>query len=291
MKNNIYGVGVALVTPFTISGEVDYDALAKLINHVSDGGVDYLVALGTTAETPTLTYDEKCEIVKFIIDINSKSRSLPLVVGIGGNCTKSVVDEVLKYDFTGIDAILSVVPYYNKPTQVGIYEHYKAIAKASPLPIILYNVPSRTGTSMTVDTTLKLAADFDNIIGIKEASGTIDNMANLLKWRADSDFKVISGDDSLVLELKALGGDGVISVAGNLYPEKFAKILSSESVSEQESVNRDMKEIIEALFAEGNPTGIKTALSIKGMMSDFVRLPLVRSTEELNRRIADLMAL
>ena len=291
MKNNIYGVGVALVTPFTISGEVDYDALAKLVNHVSDGGVDYLVALGTTAETPTLTYEEKNDIIAFIIDINSKNRSLPLVVGIGGNCTKNVVDEIKKYDFTGIDAILSVVPYYNKPSQTGIYEHYKAIAKASPIPIILYNVPSRTGVSMTVDTTLKLAADFDNIIGIKEATGTTENMVNLLKWRQNSDFRVISGDDSLALDLKLIGGDGVISVIANLYPDKFSKMLSSDSQSEQQTINKGVADIIDAIFAEGNPIGIKEALFIKGMMSNTVRLPLVSVTNELSEKITNLIKL
>ncbi len=291
MKNNIYGVGVALVTPFTISGEVDYDALAKLVNHVSDGGVDYLVALGTTAETPTLTYEEKNDIIAFIIDINSKNRSLPLVVGIGGNCTKNVVDEIKKYDFTDIDAILSVVPYYNKPSQTGIYEHYKAIAKASPIPIILYNVPSRTGVSMTVDTTLKLAADFDNIIGIKEATGTTENMVNLLKWRQNSDFRVISGDDSLALDLKLIGGDGVISVIANLYPDKFSKMLSSDSQSEQQTINKGVADIIDAIFAEGNPIGIKEALFIKGMMSNTVRLPLVSVTNELSEKITNLIKL
>ncbi len=291
MKNNISGVGIALVTPFTISGEVDYDALAKLINHVSDGGVDYLVALGTTAETPTLTYEEKKEIITFIIDVNSKNRSLPIVIGIGGNCTRNIVDEIQKTDFTGIDAILSVVPYYNKPSQIGIYEHYKAIANASPVPIILYNVPSRTGVSMSVDTTLKLATDFDNIIGVKEASGTIVNMANLLKWRPNSDFKVISGDDSLALELKKIGGDGVISVVGNLYPDKFSKIFTSESSSEQESINNSLTEIIEALFAEGNPTGIKAALAIGGMMSNTLRLPLVSATDELTEKLTKLISL
>lgn len=288
MKNNIQGVGVALVTPFTVSDQVDYDALGRLVEHVSQGGVDYLVALGTTAETPTLTCQEKCDVVNFIKQKNRECKNLPLVVGIGGNCTKAVIESIKSCDLDGVDAILSVVPYYNKPTQRGLYEHFKAIALESPKPILLYNVPSRTGVSMCVETTLKLAREFDNIIGVKEASDSIDIMNELLSGRPNRDFKVISGDDSLALELKDAGGDGVISVIANVIPETLCQMFATQSKDKAIEINEGMKPLVIELFAEGNPTGIKLALSIKEITSDAVRLPLVSASEELKTKMCEL---
>lgn len=292
MKNNIQGVGVALVTPFGNNGDMDFEALGRLVRHVSNNGVDYLVALGTTAETPTLTCEEKDAIIKFIKQENKSCKNLPLVVGIGGNCTREVINSIHKCDLAGIDAVLSVVPYYNKPSQRGIFEHYKVIASESPIPIMLYNVPARTGVNMQTDTTLKLANEVENILGIKEACGSITQMTSIVKGRPTPEFKVISGDDNLTLPLMAIGGDGVISVAANFIPRQFCSIVKDfidGNRVEAAKMQHRILDAVNALFVEGNPVGVKTALSVKGMMSSAVRLPLVNGSDELVERFKALI--
>ncbi len=278
MKNNIQGLGIALVTPFQASGEVDYAALERLVGYVTQGGADYLVALGTTAETPTLSSEEKRQILSCIKRANTAS--LPLVVGIGGNSTAEVARSFSKYDLSGVDAILSVTPYYNKPTQEGLFQHYRALGIESPLPILLYNVPGRTGVNMTAQTTLRLSRE-RNIMGIKEACGSLSQMSYILRDRP-AGFKVISGDDALTLPLAALGGDGIISVAGNAFPAQMAAMARAEAAT-----HLKMQELIDMLFEEGNPAGIKTALDIKGLCGNLVRLPLMPTTEALRNRIKE----
>lgn len=281
MKNNIKGVGVALVTPFTKDGEVDYDALDRLVDHVIKGGVDYLVVLGTTGETPTLTQAEKDTIVARVIERNAGR--LPIVLGVGGNCTRNVVEQLKTSDFTGVDAILSVTPYYNKPSQEGLYQHYKAVAEASPVPVILYNVPGRTGVNMSAETTLRLAREVKNILAIKEANGSIQHMARLLKERPDG-FLVISGDDCMTLPLASMGGDGVISVVANAFPANMTTMLGKAQRGDNKGATEEfsrLSELSQAIFDEGNPVGIKAVLGIKGIMENELRLPLVRSSKGL----------
>lgn len=289
MKTNISGVGVALITPFTESKEVDYPALGRLVEYVSNNGVDYLVALGTTAETPTLTCDEKTEIVSFIKKHNKKS--LPLVLGVGGNSTDEVIKKINEFDLTGIHSILSVTPYYNKPSQRGLFEHYKAVAEGSPRPIILYNVPGRTGVNMCAETTLRIAHQVPNVIGIKEACGAIGQFGHLLMGRPEG-FLVISGDDNMALPLLSYGGDGVISVAANAFPEVFTQMIKAATDNRrQEAAALQMRllEPIERLFDEGNPVGIKAALAVKGMITNTLRLPLVESSDKLYEKLTLLI--
>ncbi len=289
MKNNIKGAGVALVTPFTIRGEVDYESLGKLIDHVIAGGVDYLVVLGTTAETPTLTSDEKASIISFIRERNAGR--CPMIVGIGGNNTCDIARQVEKFDFTGFEAVLSVTPYYNKPTQRGLFEHYKTIAEASPVPVLLYNVPGRTGVNMSADTTLKIAHEVDNILGIKEACGNLSQVAYILRDRPKK-FQVISGDDNMALSMIALGADGVISVAANAFPKRLSHMIHlalEGKIIEAAGFHLNMLECVDALFAEGNPAGIKAALAEKDIILNKLRLPLVEVSDELSMKIARLM--
>lgn len=289
MKNNIKGIGVALVTPFDKTWAVDYDALDRLVDHVTRGGVDYLVVLGTTAETPTLTRAEKDSIVERILERNAGK--LPVVVGVGGNCTASVVEQLRTSDFTGIDAVLSVTPYYNKPTQEGLYQHYKAVAEASPVPVILYNVPGRTGVNMTAETTLRIAREVKNVIGIKEANGSVTQMSKLVKGRPEG-FMVISGDDCMTLPLASLGGDGVISVAANAFPavmsSMYGKALKGDCRGAAEEYSR-LSDLLPAIFEEGNPVGIKAALSVKGFMENILRLPLVACSGTLKEKIRGII--
>lgn len=288
MKTNIQGVGVALVTPFTNEGEVDYAALEALVNYVIAGGVDYLVPLGTTAETPTLTTEEKRDIFQTVLKTNAGR--LPIVVGIGGNNTAAVVAEIQKFDFTGVTALLSTAPYYNKPTQEGLYQHYQAIADAAPVGVVMYNIPGRTGVNMSAQTTLRLA-EHPNIIGIKEASGDLLQMAYILR-DCPKDFAVISGDDNLAVPLVNIGGVGVISVAANAYPKKFTGMVHAAlagKTAEAAETHLQMIEPVDALFAEGNPVGIKAALTHCGILKNNVRLPLVASSEALSQRIGALI--
>lgn len=290
MNNNIQGVGVALVTPFDERGEIDFDALGRLVGYVTEGGVDYLVALGTTAETPTLSQAEKSDVIACIKQANAGA--LPLVVGIGGNSTRDVAENIGKFDLTGVEAVLSVTPYYNKPSQEGIYRHYEVVAGESPVPVILYNVPGRTGVNMSAETALRIGNEIPNILGIKEACGLIPQMARILRHRPDG-FKVISGDDCFCLPLTMMGGDGVISVAANAFPREFCAMASAAARGENAVASElfmRLFEPMEALFEEGNPAGVKAALAIKGMIKPGVRLPLVEASQTLRVRMQRLMA-
>jgi 4-hydroxy-tetrahydrodipicolinate synthase len=277
--NKFHGTGVAMVTPFQADGQVDYDALKKLIDHLIDGGIDYLVSLGTTGESATLNKEEKKQV--FVFTAKTVNKRVLLVAGIAGNNTLETVAEIKAFDTTGYDAILSASPHYNKPTQEGIYQHYKAIAEATPLPIILYNVPSRTGTSVAAETTVRLATDFKNIIGIKEASGNFDLLNQLMRDKPE-DFLVISGDDPISLPMIAMGAVGVISVVGNALPRQFSdmikKCLAGDYKGAQPA-HYNMIEFTRLMFAEGSPAGVKSALKHLGVCGDTLRLPLVPVSE------------
>ncbi|MFI3328203.1 MAG: 4-hydroxy-tetrahydrodipicolinate synthase [Rikenellaceae bacterium] len=287
---NLSGVGVAMVTPFTTEGKVDYTALARMIDYVIDGGVDYIVALGTTAETPTLYIQERAVIAMFIT--NHIAGRVPLVMGVGGNSTSEVLDQLREFDLRGVDAILSVTPYYNKPSQEGLYQHFKVVSENSPLPIILYNIAGRTGVNMSVETTLRIARDFDNVIGVKEASGDIDQIQSVIDNRPEG-FLVLAGDDGIAVDIMRRGGDGVISVAANPFPTKFMRCINlakEGKYSEAEELYVEMAESVDALFAEGNPTGVKSALSVMGLIEDKMRLPLVSGTPELKAKFKELIS-
>lgn len=272
---NLKGMGVALITPFKADKSVDYDALARLLEYQIKNGVDYLVVLGTTAETATLTPQEKNDLRNFIAErVNGR---VPLVIGIGGNNTMSVVEEIKMTDLSRFSAILSVVPYYNKPSQEGIYQHYSAIATASPLPVILYNVPGRTGVNMTAETTLRLARDHENIIGVKEASGNISQMDEIIKSKKP-DFMVISGDDGITFPLLTLGAVGVISVIGNAFPREFSRMVRlalNGDFANALLIHHRFTELFSLLFVDGNPAGVKCLLHEMGYIENELRLPLV----------------
>lgn len=277
------GTGVALVTPFDASKNVDFASLEKIINHVIKGGVDYVVSLGTTGETPVLSYEEKAAIVKFTIKIVKKR--VPVVVGIGGNNTFEVIHTINRFDLRGVDAILSVSPYYNKPSQKGIFEHYKAIAKVCPLPIIIYNVPGRTNSNISAETTLKLAREVKNIIAVKEASGNIDQMMRIIKHKP-KDFLVISGDDLITLPILASGGDGVISVIANAFPREFSgmtKAALAGDYTKARKLHYVVDEFTRLIFADGNPAGVKTLLNFMKVTLPFVRLPLVQVNSDVEK--------
>ena len=288
MSSFLRGTGVALATPFNADGTIDFEGVTALVNFCVEGGIDYLVVLGTTAESVTLSKEEKKELVAHIVSINNKK--LPLVLGIGGNNTKAILDEIAQTDLSNFAAVLSVVPMYNKPTQEGIYQHYLAINNASPVPVLLYNVPSRTGTNMTAETTLRLA-ELDKIVGIKEAVGDFTQVLSILKDRP-KDFLVISGDDTLALPLVAAGGDGVISVIGQGFPEEFSKMirLGLEGNTEQAfQILYQLLPVIDYAFEEGNPAGIKNILKVKGVCKDHVRLPLVAASSALEGKIENFI--
>jgi 4-hydroxy-tetrahydrodipicolinate synthase len=283
--NKFYGTGVAMVTPFQTDGQVDYNALRDLINYLINGGVEYLVSLGTTGESVTLSKDEKKQVWAYTAEVNNGR--VPLVAGIGGNNTLEIVGEVKDFDTTGYDAILSASPNYNKPTQEGIYQHYKAIAEASPLPIILYNVPSRTGSNVSAETTVRLAHDFKNIIGMKEASGNFDQLNQVMRDKPE-DFLLISGDDPISLPMIALGGAGVISVVGNALPRQFSDMIRLCLKGDFKSAQKGHSSLIDftrMMFAEGSPAGVKTALKSLGVCGDTVRLPLVQVSSTLTDKI------
>jgi 4-hydroxy-tetrahydrodipicolinate synthase len=276
MQNvNLKGLGVALITPFKRDGNVDYAALARLTDHLLQNGADYFVVLGTTVETPTLSSEEQTTIVQSVV--SQVNGQVPIVVGVSGNCTQTVVHKLETGDFTGIDAILSVVPYYNKPTQEGIYQHYKQIAAAAPRPVVLYNVPSRTGVNMTAETTLRLAHDCPNLTGIKEASGDFEQIGRIIREKP-AGFQVISGDDAITLELIRLGATGVISVIGNAFPRQFGQLvhqaLAGDFVQAQ-ILHQHFAELFELLFIDGSPAGIKSVLHQQGWIENDLRLPLV----------------
>ncbi|WP_431165566.1 4-hydroxy-tetrahydrodipicolinate synthase [Tenacibaculum halocynthiae] len=283
------GTGVALVTPFKEDLTVDYNALIKLVDYNIDNGINYLVINGTTAESATITKEEKKEIIKVIAETN-KGR-LPLVLGVGGNNTQTVVEELQTLDLSNIDAILSVAPYYSKPTQEGFYQHFKAVALASPKPIILYNVPGRTAKNMLPETTLRLANDFDNVIGVKEAANIQQQYYSLLKDKPE-DFLVISGDDDLTLGVVLAGGAGVISVIGQGLPKEFSTMIQlglAGKNKEAFDIHYKLMDIVDYIFEENNPAGIKAVLLKKGICLDEVRLPLVKASEELQTKISDFI--
>jgi 4-hydroxy-tetrahydrodipicolinate synthase len=289
--NKFYGTGVAMITPFQADGQVDYDALQKLIDHLIDGGIEYLVSLGTTGESATLSKEEKKQV--FAFTAQTVNKRVPLIAGIAGNNTLNVVAEIKAFDTTGYDAILSASPHYNKPTQEGIYQHYKALAEASPLPIILYNVPSRTGTSVSAETTVRLANDFKNIIGIKEASGSFELLNQLMRDKPE-DFLVISGDDPISLQMIAMGAVGVISVVGNALPKQFSdmirKCLEGDFKGAQ-LAHYSMIEFTRLMFAEGSPAGVKSALKSLEVCDDTLRLPLVTVSAEAEEKIKNQIGL
>lgn len=279
------GTGVALITPFTSDNKVDTEALTKIVNYVIDGGVEYLVVLGTTSEAPTLTKDEKKLVCETVIEANNKR--LPLVIGIGGNNTQAVIDEINSFDLSEFTAILSVTPYYNKPSQNGLYVHFSEIAKNSPLPVILYNVPGRTGVSMNADTINRLAKNFENIIAVKEASGDLSLDMAIIKDKPE-DFLFISGDDFSTLPSVLMGGSGVISVIGIAFPKEFSEMVRLGLQGEVEKarvIHYQLMKQTHFAFKEGNPVGIKAILAEKGLCSPFVRLPLVEASNALKAEI------
>lgn len=278
-KKELHGMGVAMVTPFDVAGEVDFDALRRLVDYQVASHTDFLCVLGTTAETPTLSDEEKMSVREVVLEQNAGR--LPILLGCGGNNTRKLVDKLSKDAMEGVDALLSVVPYYNKPTQAGMYAHFKAIAEATDLPIILYNVPGRTGVNMLPDTVFRLASDFKNIVGIKEASGNVEQIETVLRHRPEG-FKVFSGDDGITLPLIKSGADGVISVIGNAYAAEFAELVhlaQSGDYAAAEVIDHRFTELYRLLFVDGNPAGIKCLMELRGMLRDELRLPLVPASQ------------
>jgi 4-hydroxy-tetrahydrodipicolinate synthase len=289
MANQFRGTGVALVTPFNKDLSVDYPALEKLINHVIDGGVNYLVALGTTAETPTLTAEEKKKVLAFIVDKCGKR--VPVVCGIGGNNTAEILEQIKEYDLSGIAGILSVAPYYNKPTQEGVYQHFKAIASATDKPIILYNVPGRTVTNILPATALRLANEFKHIVAIKEASGNLGQCMELVKNKPEH-FAILSGDDDLVLPQIAIGMEGVISVAANCFTKDFTGIVNNAlkgDFATAKNLHYKLLEGIHLLFIEGNPPGVKYVLNQMNICNNILRLPIVPVSGPTEQKIQDFL--
>ena len=287
-KVDFTGLGVALVTPFNNDESVDYDSLNKLIEFQINSGVDYIVALGTTAETPTLTISEQKDIVDYIVKtVNGR---VPIVVGMGDNCTASLVDKIKGFDFTGISAILSVTPYYNKPTQEGLYLHYCAISKVSPVPIILYNVPGRTGVNMTAETTVRVAKACNNVVATKEASGDLNQIKEIID-NAPEGFNVISGDDAVTTDVILAGGVGVISVFGNAFPKEMKWLVKSalegSASSAREKMEQDFDKLFHLMFVEGNPAGVKALLQMRGLVENVVRLPLVVVSDGTRSKIKE----
>ncbi len=279
------GLGVAMVTPFTKEGKIDYAGLKNLTEHLIKGGVDYLVVQGTTGESVTLTDDEKRVVLDYVIEVNNKRK--PIVLGLGGNNTRLVCEQLEQLDAKGLSGILSVSPYYNKPTQKGIYEHYRHVSESSPLPIILYNVPGRTGSNMTAETTLRLAHDFKNIQAVKEASGSLSQMEDILQDRPNN-FLVISGDDNLTLPAISLGADGVISVVGNAFPSEYSTMVHQAlfgSVVDARAIHFRLRKLVDLLFVEGNPGGIKEVLKHLGICGSAMRLPLIEVSENLKNAL------
>ncbi|MBS1637089.1 MAG: 4-hydroxy-tetrahydrodipicolinate synthase [Bacteroidetes bacterium] len=286
---NLMGTGVAIVTPFTKKGHVDFDALTNLVEHLVKGGVEYLVVLGTTGESATLSKDEKQAVINHVVKVN-KGR-LPLVLGIGGNNTAEVVHSLKHTDLKAFSAVLSVSPYYNKPSQEGIYQHYKEVAKASPLPVILYNVPGRTASNMSWETTVRLAKDFKNIIAVKEASGNLEQCMKIIKYKP-KEFMVISGDDNLTLPIIACGGHGVISVVANAFPKPFSNMVRAAlkyDMPTAQKLHYSLIDITDQLFADGNPGGVKHALSLLKITGPTVRLPLVEPNDKVQAKLKDLV--
>jgi len=285
VQHQLRGTGVALVTPFAKDGSVDFTALGKVIDHVIKGGIDYLITLGTTGETPTLSKDEKIAIIEFTFSYTAGR--VPIIVGVGGNNTAEVISDLQKFPLTKALAVLSVSPFYNKPSQEGIYQHYKAVAAASPKPVILYNVPGRTGRNMSAATSIRLAIDCPNVVGLKEASGDMALCMDILR-EAPSNFVVISGDDLLALPQIACGMQGVISVAANAYPLEFSNMvracLAGDFVKAK-AMNDPLIEVYDIMFAENNPSGVKAFMHQMGLLENEVRLPLVPLSAPIYGRV------
>lgn len=285
----LHGMGIALITPFKADKSIDFKALATLIDYQIINGADYIVVLGTTAETPTLTSDERREVREFVTSrVNGR---VPLVLGLGGNSTTAVVEEINKTDLSEFSAILSVTPYYNKPSQEGLFQHYKMISEASPRPVILYNVPGRTGVNMTAETTLRIASSCENVIAIKEASGNMSQMDEIIK-RKPADFMVISGDDGITFPLITLGAVGVISVIGNAFPNEFSRMvrLALDGRYEQAlQIHHRFTELFNLLFVDGNPAGVKCVLNAMGFIENELRLPLVPTRITTNDKIRQVL--
>ena len=290
MANNIFkGLGIALITPFTADGQVDYDSLKRIINYQIDNGADFFCILATTGETPCLTKAEKQQIKQTIVD--TVAGRTPILMGCGGNNTAAVIEEIKTSDWSGIDGLLSVCPYYNKPSQEGLYQHFKAIAAATTLPVVLYNVPGRTGINLKAETTVRLATDCANIVAIKEASGSLEQIDDIIKNKP-ADFDVISGDDALTFPMIACGAVGVISVIGNALPKEFSRMIRLEFNGEYEparKIHHKFTELYKLLFVDGNPAGVKALLSEMGMIENGLRLPLVPTRIQTLHKMAEIL--
>lgn len=290
MKQNIFkGLGIALVTPFASDGSVDYDVLKNLLDYQLKNGADFFCILATTGETPTLTKDEKQKIKELVVE--KVGDKVPILIGCGGNNTADVVNELQTADFSGIDGILSVCPYYNKPSQKGLYQHFKAIAGATNMPVVLYNVPGRTGVNLKAETTVRLARDCENIVAIKEASGSLEQVDEIIKNKPDG-FDVISGDDALTFPMIACGAAGVISVIGNALPKEFSRMIRLEMKGEIESarkIHHKFTDLFNLLFVDGNPAGVKAMLHEMGMIENVLRLPLVPTRLTTMQKISDCL--
>lgn len=290
MKQNIFkGLGIALVTPFASDGSVDYDVLKKLLDYQLKNGADFFCILATTGETPTLTKDEKQKIKELVVE--KVGDKVPILIGCGGNNTADVVNELQTADFSGIDGILSVCPYYNKPSQEGLYQHFKAVAGATNMPVVLYNVPGRTGVNLKAETTVRLARDCENIVAIKEASGSLEQVDEIIKNKPDG-FDVISGDDALTFPMIACGAAGVISVIGNALPKEFSRMIRLEMKGEIESarkIHHKFTDLFNLLFVDGNPAGVKAMLHEMGMIENVLRLPLVPTRLTTMQKISDCL--
>lgn len=290
MKQNIFkGLGIALVTPFASDGSVGYDVLKKLLDYQLKNGADFFCILATTGETPTLTKDEKQKIKELVVE--KVGDKVPILIGCGGNNTADVVNELQTADFSGIDGVLSVCPYYNKPSQEGLYQHFKAIAGATNMPVVLYNVPGRTGVNLKAETTVRLARDCENIVAIKEASGSLEQVDEIIKNKPDG-FDVISGDDALTFPMIACGAAGVISVIGNALPKEFSRMIRLEMKGEIESarkIHHKFTDLFNLLFVDGNPAGVKAMLHEMGMIENILRLPLVPTRLTTMQKISDCL--
>lgn len=290
LRNTLHGTGVAIITPFKSNLDVDYDALEKLIDHLIKNGVEYLVTLGTTCETPTLTKEEMVDIMHFTFE--KVDNRVPVVVGIGGNNTSEIVKSLETFSLDKAVAVLSSSPNYNKPSQEGIFQHYKKLAEASPKPVLLYNVPARTGSNITAETTLRLANECENIAGIKEASGNMIQCMHILKSRPE-DFLVVSGDDHLALPLIACGMDGVISVSANCFPKDFSELIRSAlslNLNKAKKLHYSLLQGIDLLFAENNPAGVKCFLAEMGMIENILRLPLVPLSPSFHQKVKEFIS-
>ncbi len=290
MSQNIFkGLGIALVTPFTATGAVDYIALKRLLEYQLSNGADFFCILATTGETPTLTEEEKQRIKELVVEV--VAGRVPILIGCGGNNTAAVVEELRTRDFSGIDGILSVCPYYNKPSQEGLYQHFKTIANATSLPVVLYNVPGRTGVNLKAETTVRLAKDCKNIVAVKEASGSLEQIDEIIKNKPDS-FDVISGDDALTFPMIACGAVGVISVIGNALPKEFSRMLRLEQNGEFEAarkIHHKFTDLFSLLFVDGNPAGVKAMLNEMGMIENVLRLPLVPTRLTTMQKISECL--